>query len=99
MSDTASTTLTDIRDELRGLRAEMREGDAALREEIHGLRDEMRADRERQAQDFRALIARPDGYFQTLITRQDRDFRWLVGLYLAGMGALLAVLAHGFHWV
>lgn len=28
-----------------------------------------------------------------------RDFRWLLALYLAGTGALLGVMAHGFHWV
>lgn len=27
------------------------------------------------------------------------EFRWLLGLMLSGMGALLAVMAHGFHWL
>jgi hypothetical protein len=31
--------------------------------------------------------------------RQDRDFRWLIGLYLAGYASLLGVMAHGFHWL
>ena len=28
-----------------------------------------------------------------------RDFRWLIGLYLAGYAAMLGVMAHGFHWL
>jgi hypothetical protein len=31
--------------------------------------------------------------------QQDRDFRWLLGLYLAGTAAMLGVMAHGFHWI
>jgi hypothetical protein len=30
---------------------------------------------------------------------QDRDFRWLLGLYLAGTTAILGVLAHAQHWI
>jgi hypothetical protein len=41
------------------------------------------------------------------IEREQRaDFRWLVGIMLAGFattiggfGAVLAVMAHGFHWL
>jgi len=28
-----------------------------------------------------------------------RDFRWLIGLYIAGYASLLAVMAHGFKWI
>jgi hypothetical protein len=31
--------------------------------------------------------------------QQDRDFRWLLGLYLAGTAAILGVMAHGFRWL
>jgi len=31
--------------------------------------------------------------------QQDRDFRWLLGLYLAGTATTLGVMAHGFKWL
>ena len=27
------------------------------------------------------------------------DFRWLLGIMLGGFGAMLGVMAHGFHWL
>ena len=29
----------------------------------------------------------------------NRQFRWLVGLWIGSLGAVLAVMAHGFHWL
>jgi hypothetical protein len=27
------------------------------------------------------------------------DFRWMLGIMLGGSGALLGIMAHGFHWL
>jgi len=46
-----------------------------------------------------------DGRFEAIERRLDSiihehraDFRWLIGAMTAGFGALLGVMAHGFHW-
>ena len=41
-----------------------------------------------QAADIRALAA-----------EHRSDFRWLLGTLLGGFGAMLGVMAHGFHWL
>lgn len=37
--------------------------------------------------------------FRDLRSDVRSDFRWLLGIMLGSQGALLAVLAHGFHWL
>ena len=44
---------------------------------------------------FDALDRRIDG----LTSEHRRDFRWLLGMTLGGFGAMLGVMAHGFHWL
>lgn len=46
-----------------------------------------------------------DRHFEVLERRMDANFRWLLGVMLAGWGSVLGVLgamfglmAHGFHW-
>ena len=46
-----------------------------------------------------------DLHFEVLERRMDANFRWLLGVMLAGWGSVLGVLgamfglmAHGFHW-
>jgi hypothetical protein len=39
------------------------------------------------------------GELRELRAEMNRDRRWFVLLYLAGMGALLGAMAHGFHWL
>jgi hypothetical protein len=34
-----------------------------------------------------------------ILMDQRADFRWLLGIMLGGFGALLSVMAHGFHWL
>jgi hypothetical protein len=49
-----------------------------------------------------ATLERLERRFETMdsIMREQRaDFRWLLGLMLAQTGALLGVMAHGFHWL
>ena len=50
--------------------------------------------------------ARLDRRMDALETNQRADFRWLLGVMIgmfgtmiAGFGGLLAVMAHGFHWL
>jgi len=52
-----------------------------------------------QGAELRALVV-------ALAAEQRADFRWLLGVMLAGfttlpgaMGAMLAAMAHGFHWL
>ena len=40
-----------------------------------------------------------DRRFDLLDTAYRGDFRWMLGLILGGFGALLGVMAHGFHWL
>jgi hypothetical protein len=49
---------------------------------------------------------RVDRQLDVLLTEQHSDFRWLFGMMFAGAGmilvclvGLLAVIAHGFHWL
>ena len=37
--------------------------------------------------------------FDALAAEHRADFRWLLALILAQTGALLGVMAHGFHWL
>ncbi len=34
-----------------------------------------------------------------LASEHRRDFLWLLGMMLGGFGAMLGVMAHGFHWL
>jgi len=49
--------------------------------------------------DIRQLGDRQDRYFQALLTRQDRQFLWLLSIMLGSWATLLGVMAHGFHWI
>lgn len=58
------------------------------------------------AQTNAAALERIDRRFDQLERRFDQmaaehraDFRWLLGIMLAGFGGLLGVMAHGFHWL
>lgn len=46
-----------------------------------------------------AALERLDRRLDTIEREQRADFRWLLGLILAQTGALLGVMAHGFHWL
>jgi hypothetical protein len=59
-----------------------------------------------QRAEFRTLLERLDRRIDQLGTEQRADFRWLLGVMLAGftmllgaLGAMLGVMAHGFHWL
>jgi hypothetical protein len=61
---------------------------------------------EQIARSTTAVLERLERRFDTLDQRMDSvmreqraDFRWLLGLILAQTGALLGVMAHGFHWL
>lgn len=43
---------------------------------------------------FEEIERRPD----SIVHEHRADFRWLIGAMTAGFGALLGVMAHGFHW-
>ena len=40
-----------------------------------------------------------DRRIDAVVTDQRADFRWLLGIMLGGFGAMLVVMAHGFHWL
>ena len=88
MSETAETVLTEIRAELRGMRADQRQDGALLRTEIQAVRSELRG----EIAELRGVV-RED--FRLLLARQDRHLYWL----LAAFVALLGVMAHGFRWL
>jgi hypothetical protein len=37
--------------------------------------------------------------FDMMVSDQRSDFRWVLGIMLGGFGALLGVMARGFHWL
>jgi hypothetical protein len=40
-----------------------------------------------------------DRRFDALSAEHRSDFRWLLGVMMGGFGAILGVMAHGFHWL
>jgi hypothetical protein len=40
-----------------------------------------------------------DRRFDALSAEQRSDFRWVIAAMLGGFGAMLGVMAHGFHWL
>ncbi|HUB14270.1 MAG TPA: hypothetical protein VMB34_20125 [Acetobacteraceae bacterium] len=61
---------------------------------------------ETQRAEFRALEDRLERRIDLVASQQRSDFRWLLGVMLAGFttllgafGAMLGVMAHGFHWL
>lgn len=68
---------------------------AELRAEIRGLRTEIGGVRGEIA----GLRAEIDGKFDSLRAELNRQFRWLIGIWFTSLGAVLAVMAHGFHWL
>ncbi len=61
---------------------------------------------EAQRAEFRTMQDRLERRMDLLAADQRADFRWLLGVMLAGFttllgafGAMLGVMAHGFHWL
>ena len=46
-----------------------------------------------------ASLERIERRMDALAAEHRSDFRWLLGTMLAGFGALLGAMAHGFHWL
>jgi hypothetical protein len=44
-------------------------------------------------------LERIEWRLDAIVMDQRADFRWLLGIILGGFGALLGVMAHGFHWL
>jgi hypothetical protein len=40
-----------------------------------------------------------DRRFDAFSVEHRSDFRWLLGVMMGGFGAILGVMAHGFHWL
>ena len=49
-------------------------------------------------QDIRADIRDIRIELRTMRTEAKADYRWLLGMMVGASGAILAVMAHGFHW-
>jgi len=46
-----------------------------------------------------ASLERIERRLDSVAAEQRSDFRWLLGMLLGTTGALLGVMAHGFHWL
>ncbi len=68
---------------------ELRQFRSEVTAEFHGLR----------AVEFHGLRADIMSEFRAMRAEHRADFRWIVGLGLGTAGALLVVMAHGFHWL
>ncbi len=104
----ARTTTEGLAQIVRGmevLRAEFR----AQQDQLERRMDMLAAKQEALAADLRSLAADQRALAadqRALATEQRADFRWLLGVMLAGFtmllgafGAMLGVMAHGFHWL
>jgi len=54
---------------------------------------------EQIARSTAASLERIERRLDAVSADQRSDFRWLLGMMLGTTGALLGVMAHGFHWV
>jgi hypothetical protein len=54
---------------------------------------------ERRLDAMEGRFAGIDRRFDALNSEHRADFRWLLGIMLGGFGAMLGVMAHGFHWL
>ena len=84
---TAATkqTLIEIRDDIRSLRGEVREGIYDLRRELRGEIRDSRVEMDRR--------------FDWLDSEIGRNSRRLLGVMFGGFAVMLTVMAHGFHWL
>jgi len=78
-------TLIEIRDDIRSLRGEVRDGIYDLRRDLRG-----------EIRDSRVEM---DRHFDRLECEIGRNSRRLLGVMLGGFVGMLAVMAHGFHWL
>jgi chromosome segregation ATPase len=85
--DTAAA-LGEIRAELRAMRSDIDHQFGDIRNELRA----MRSDIDHQFGDIRTEL-------RDLRAELNRSVRWLLGLWFASLGAVLAVMAHGFHWI
>ena len=51
------------------------------------------------ARGTKAALERIERQLETVQRNARSDFRWLLGLYLAGTAAILGVIAHTQHWI
>lgn len=54
---------------------------------------------EQIARSTAASLDRIERRLDAVSMEQRSDFRWLLGMMLGTTGALLGVMAHGFHWL
>ena len=54
---------------------------------------------DRRLEAFDRRFERLDRRIDALTMTYRADFRWLLGIILGGFGAMLGVMAHGFHWL
>ena len=47
----------------------------------------------------KTILAEIKADLRDLRSESRSDYRWQMGLMLGGFGALLGVVAHGFHWI
>lgn len=46
-----------------------------------------------------ATLLRFEHRFDQLDSRMDSNFKWLLGVMIAGFGSLLGIIAHAQHWI
>jgi hypothetical protein len=92
-------SIADLRTETRDLRTEMRQDFADMRAEMRDQRTEMRQDVADLHIEMRQGFADMRTEMRLIRTDARSDFRWLLGIMLGGSGALLGIMAHGFHWL
>ena len=48
---------------------------------------------------FISIESKFDSKFDSMNHRMDSHYKWLLGIIIAGHTSILAIMAHGFHWL
>jgi len=67
--------------------------------DIHYNEDTRLALLEQSISHIDATLLRFEHRFDQLDSRMDSNFKWLLGIMIAGFGSLLGIIAHAQHWI
>jgi hypothetical protein len=94
------------RADYRGLQERLERGMDVQRAESRALEERLGRRLDIQQAESRSVQERLERRIDVLAADQRSEFRWLLGIMLAGfgtllgaLGAMLGVMAHGFHWL
>ncbi|HTW72378.1 MAG TPA: hypothetical protein VME47_21025 [Acetobacteraceae bacterium] len=94
------------REELRALQERFERGMDAQRKELHVFQERFERGMDAQRKELLVFQERFERRLDMQAAEHRTEFRWLLGVMLGGFttllgafGAMLGVMAHGFHWI